>query len=249
MITVSDIFNFLNSLCPADTACDFDNVGILVGDAGAQVTSIVVALDCDNSAINQAIECGAELIVAHHPVIFEPLKSVRENDIVYRLIRNNIAVISMHTNLDIAQNGVTDTLCSVLGLTDVLPFTAHDGFSIRSAKTDIKDSVCLAEHIKSALGGRVRFTESQSDICDVLVCSGSGGDFLEDAVVGGFQALITADIKHNVFVKAANCGVAVFDAGHYETENIIVNPLCERLENQFSSLKIIPHSPDLIKSV
>ena len=83
----------------------------------------------------------------------------------------------------------------------------------------------------------------------MLVCSGSGGDFLEDAILGNFGALITADIKHNVFVKAINCGVAVFDAGHYETENIIVKPLCDWLENQFPTLQIIPHSPDLIKSM
>lgn len=249
MITVSDVYNFLNSISPVDTACDFDNVGILVGDRNFKVEKIVVALDCDNSAVDKAIENNAQLIVTHHPVIFEPLRSVTENDIVYRLIKNNISVISMHTNLDVAQNGVTDTLCRVLGLSDIEPFLAHDGFQIRSATTNIESAENLACHIQSVLGGRVRFTESASPISRILVCSGSGGDFLQDAICGGFQALITADVKHNVFVKASDYKIAVFDAGHYETENIIVNPLCERLKNKFESIEVMPHSPNSIKSI
>ena len=147
MITVSDIFNFLNSRCPIDTACDFDNVGILVGDETKEVKSIVVALDCDKTAVDKAISVGADLIVTHHPVIFEPLKAVREGDIVYRLISNNISVISMHTNLDVAESGVSDTLCRVLELSDIEPFVAEDGFCIRKAKTNIKSAHDLALHI------------------------------------------------------------------------------------------------------
>lgn len=75
-MTVNDIFEFLNGIAPVNTACDFDNAGILVGDPSAEVSGAVVALDCTASAIKTAIKNNCELIITHHPVIFDPLKTV-----------------------------------------------------------------------------------------------------------------------------------------------------------------------------
>lgn len=236
MMTVNKILEFLSEKYPLDTACDFDNVGLLVGDKNTTVTKTLVCLDCDINAVNYAKSIGAELIITHHPVIFSGLKSILAGDVVYELIKAGISVISMHTNLDIAVGGVTESLCSAIGLKNVKPFVAHDGFLIREAECDICDADSLAEHIKSQLGTAVRYADSAKPIKRVLVCSGSGGEFLSDVIYGGYDALISADIKHNVFIDAINKGVAIFDAGHYQSENVIVKPLCELLSNNFSDI-------------
>ena len=122
MVTVNDIFEFLSEKYPLDTACDFDNAGFLVGNKETIVTKILVCLDCDKFALEKASEMGCELIITHHPVIFDPLKSVTHGDIVYELIKSDISVISMHTNLDIAKNGVTEALCEALELKSIKPY-------------------------------------------------------------------------------------------------------------------------------
>lgn len=247
MIKVKDVFDFLNDLYPADTACDFDNVGLLAGSGADEVKGAVVALDCDVNAIEFAKQNSANLIITHHPVIFEPLKSVTEGDIVYKLIKNGISVISMHTNLDVGKGGVNDTLCAALSLKNVKPYSAADGYLLKCGQTDISDADRFAAFIKERLGGAVKYVAGNKPIKNMLVCSGSGGGYIDEAISGGFDALVTADVKHNHFIAAINAGVSLFDGGHFDTENIIVNPLCERLKKEFSDVEFIQYNPDTIK--
>ncbi len=249
MITVNKILDYLKEKYPLDTACDFDNVGLLVGDGDTAVTKAVVCLDCDIDAVNYANQMGANLIVTHHPVIFEGLKSVTAGTVVYEAIKSGISIISMHTNLDIATGGVTERLCEAIGLENVAPYTAHDGFLIREAVSPIKDADALACHIKQNLGGAVRYADSGKPINRVLVCSGSGSDFVADVIADGFDALIAADIKHNVFISAVNAGVSVFDAGHYQSENVVVKPLCYELCDTFCEVEFTVFNNEKIKSV
>ncbi|MBQ8740962.1 MAG: Nif3-like dinuclear metal center hexameric protein [Clostridia bacterium] len=249
MITVNNILEFLSQEYPLDTACGFDNVGLLVGDGEFQVSKAVVCLDCDINSVNYAKEIGANLIVTHHPVIFNGLKCVTKGTVVYELVKSDISVISMHTNLDIAVGGVTERLCEAIGLDNVKPYVAHDGFLIREAECHIPDADALACHIKSSLGGAVKYADSGRPIHRVLVCSGSGGEFLTDVIDGGFDALISADIKHNVFIDAINQGVTVFDAGHYHSENVIVKPLCRELLDAFSDIEFSVFNNEKIKSI
>ena len=248
MITVNDIYNFLNEKFPVDTACDFDNPGLLVGNFESIVTKSLVALDCDANALKTANENGCELIITHHPVIFDGIKKLLSGDIVYELVKSDTSVISMHTNLDIAKGGVNDCLCRSLGFKNVKPFLAHDGFLIRSAKTDTKNPDELAEYIKGVLGYGVRYVAA-GPVENLLVCSGSGGEFLEDAINSGYDALVTADVKHHVFTQALNSGISVFDCGHYASESVVINPLCELLSREFEECEFIPYVSDDYKSI
>ena len=246
---VKDVLSYLESLYPPDTACNFDNVGLLVGDGECGVTAAVVALDCDVNAVSFAKENGANLIITHHPVILEPIKSVTAGSIVFRLIKEGISVISMHTNLDVGDGGVNDALCAALGLTDIKPYTAGDGYLLKSGKTDKHKPHELALHIKERLGGAVRYTAGKKDIESVLVCSGSGGSYLDEAISAGFDAFITADVKQHVFVAAINAGISLFDGGHFCTENVVVKPLCEVLKARFPDTAFTAFLPDTIKTV
>lgn len=248
-MTVNNVLEYLKEKYPLDTAYDFDNVGLLVGDGDATVDKAVVCLDCDINTVNYAKSIGAKLIVTHHPVIFSGLKSILAGGVVYELVKSDISVISMHTNLDIAAGGVTERLCEAVGLTNMQPFVARDGFTIREAECSIVSADKLAEHIKVSLGGTVKYADSGREIRRVLVCSGSGGNYLNDVISGGYDALISADIKHNVFIDAVNEGVTVFDAGHYTSENVIVKPLCNELKATFSGIEFSEFNNDKIKSI
>ena len=236
---VKEMLDFLYTVAPKELAEDFDNVGLLIGDENAEISRVVVTLDCFDEVIDRAEDLGANLIVTHHPIIFNPLKSVTSDSLVYKLISKGISVISMHTNLDKSQGGVNDALCDALGLYDVEKLTSSDGFSLRKGYLDQpEDPYSFAKHIKEALGGAVKFVAGDRDITTVAVCGGSGGDFLWDAVSSGADALVTADIKHHLFIEAGRLGISLYDAGHFNTEDVVVSVLCRDIAGAFPGLDV-----------
>ena len=249
-MTVKDIFDFLNGIAPVNTACDFDNVGILVGDPSAEVSGAVVALDCTASAIKTARDNNCGLIITHHPVIFDPLKTVLVGSTVFELIKSGISVISMHTNLDIAVSGVNDCLCYALEFDNFEKRPASDGYLLNFAELDAPVSAeKLARHIKEKLGGSVKFTDSGKSIKKIALCSGSGGGYAFDTAVLGCDALITADVKHNIFIDSECLGISVFDAGHFNTEDVVVEPLKAVLSESFRNIRFYTDHFTNIKAI
>ena len=236
---VRDILQFINNVAPFDTALTFDNVGLLVGNENDEVNGILVTLDCFDEVIDRAEDLGANLIITHHPVIFSPLKTVTEQSLIFKLIEKKISVISAHTNLDIADGGVNDALCSALGLYDVLPIKSEDGFLLRMGELDeAEDPYSFAKHIKEKLSGGVKFVAGNRDISKVMVCGGSGGDYLLDAYKSGADAFVTADVKHHLFIEAGRLGISLFDAGHFNTEDVVIAPLCRDLSVAFPEIPV-----------
>lgn len=246
---IKDVLNFLSCTFPPNTACDFDNVGLLVGNSEDDVKNALISLDCTLQTVETAIAKKCELIITHHPVIFSPLKSVTENSLVYSLIKNDISVICMHTNLDIAENGVTDCLCKVLGLNNITPFISQDGFLLRKGSIPPVSADKLAEHIKKTLGGTVKYVDGGKPIEKILVCSGSGGEFISEVKTAGADALITSEVKHHQFIMAGDTAVSVFDGGHFNTEDIVIEPLKETLNNKFPEICFISDHKSKIKSI
>jgi dinuclear metal center YbgI/SA1388 family protein len=114
------VMEAMDALAPRQLAEDWDNVGLLVGSPAQDIKKIIVTLDVTEETLVLAIEQDADMIVAHHPLIFKAMKHLRTDlplgNMLARLIKNNIAVYAAHTNLDIAEGGVNDTLAAVLGL-------------------------------------------------------------------------------------------------------------------------------------
>lgn len=236
---VKEILDFLNGIAPMETAEHYDNVGLLVGNPEDEVKGILVSLDCFDDVIDRAEDLGANLIVTHHPIIFNPLKSVLKDTLVYKLISKGISVISMHTNLDVAEGGVNDVLCDTIGLYDVKTIEAHDGFQLRLGELDqAEDPYSFARHLKEVLGGGVKFVAGDRDIKTVMVCSGSGSGFTFDAIANKVDAFVTAEVKHSHFIAAADAGLSLFDAGHFNTENVIVASLSRDISGAFPELSV-----------
>lgn len=241
---VKSVCDFLNNYAPFDVCDKFDNCGLLVGDENAPVKAICLCLDITNDVIEEAAKRKANLIISHHPVIFDPLKSVTAGTPVYNLIKNKINAICMHTNADMTKDGVTDIMLDMLDFersSEVLEPVMPDGTGYGkicdlSISTTAK---ALAEICKTAFDCTVvRYTETERPIKRVAVCSGAGAGNLQLAVSKNCEALITGDVKHNVWIDAKNSGFCLIDAGHFHTENILCNYLLGTLSRKFHNTEI-----------
>ena len=238
MPTVLEIESALYRLAPREGAMDWDNEGQLLGDPAAEVTRVLVALDITPEVIEEAIERGAQLIVAHHPVIWDKLGRVTDESVTGRkiltLIEHGIAAVNAHTCLDYAPGGVNDVLAETLGLTDVSVLnpvgTDAQGSPSGLIRTGMVREQRLAEFaafVKSALScPGLRFADAGKPVRRVAVGGGSCGGAIDDVLAAGCDTLVTADLKYNHFEEAKYRGLNLIDAGHFETEN----PVCAVLE-------------------
>ncbi len=246
-MTVQNIFDFLNSKFPVYTACGFDNVGTLVGDRSKTVTKAIVALDCTMPVIAEAIKNGCELIITHHPIIFNGIKSVLDDTLVYEIIKNGLSVISMHTNLDQGDGGVNDALCEAIGLKNIEVVEAPDKYLLKKGEISPLSVDDFAKHLKNVLNYPVKYV-GNGEIKNVLVCSGSGAQYHTLCKSNGCDALVTADVRHNNFLDAAQNGVSLFECGHFNTEVVVIKPLCELLSKEFNNVKFIANTDSQIKT-
>lgn len=236
MAVVQDIFEYINSFAPVETKAQWDNCGILVGDREQFVRRALVSLDITNEVVAEAKKISAQLIISHHPVIFNPVSSVTSESVVYELISNNISAVCMHTNLDLAEDcGVNICLANSLLLDNI---ALLDGEFI--AKGDTKEEyypVDFAYFVKRKLNcNGLRYTEPYPNktIKKVAVSSGSGGESFLKAAELGCDALVTGEIKHHEILQANAHGICIFDVGHFKSEDVVVGALCEKLNAHFN---------------
>ena len=230
MATVRDIYNFIDKIAPFNTQEEWDNAGLLVGDKNHTVNKIMFALDMTEDVANQAINCGVDLIVTHHPLIFKPVSEVLSNSLIFKLIENKISIICAHTNYDKAIDGVNDILCKTVGLDK---FTKIENTCLNIAESEISAEE-FVNNIKKTLGGIVRYNHLKKDLKKIAVCSGSGSDYLSLAKELNCDALLTGDASHHAFLDADEMGILLVAAGHFETENIAMKPLLEKIEKEFN---------------
>lgn len=237
MATVKDIYNFIDKIAPFSTQEEWDNSGLLVGDENKEISKILFALDATTDIVEQAIICGADLIVTHHPVIFKPISSVLGDDIIYKLISNCIGIICAHTNYDKAFGGVNDILCNTIGLNS---YVKIEGTCLNVGKYDSTISTDRFLYcVKNALGGTVRHNNIEKCIKNIAVCSGSGSDYLDMAKEFDCDVLLTGDASHHAFLDANEMGILLVAAGHFETENISIKPLADRISKEFKAECVI----------
>ncbi len=236
-MTVQDIYALLEQKAPIDLAEEWDNVGLLIGDAMAEVSSVVVALDVTDAVVETAVQNKAELVITHHPVIFDPLKSVPADSRVYRLIRTGVSVISMHTNADKTEGGVNDCLCEKLGLSDVE--IAPDGMSRIGKLPASMTAEVFASYVSQCLDTAVRVKVGTDMIRTVALCGGGGADFVLP-LLDKADAALTGEAKHNQWLSVPSTKTLV-DGGHYATEVAITDRFCEWLHDAFPNLNIILH--------
>ncbi len=236
MVTVAEVYAFMARLAPPELAESWDNPGLLV-DTGAAVSGVLTTLDITADVVAEAARTGCQLIVSHHPVIFDPLKRLCPQDVAFALVQNGVSAICMHTNLDAAAGGVNEVLAGLFALQSLAPFAGGCG---RVGAVDETTTRALAEKAQATLHTAVKYADAGKPIRRLAVISGAGGSMFADALAVGADCLLTGEASHHAALDAKRLGLSLIAAGHYATEWPIVPVLAEELAAAFPQLKVSP---------
>lgn len=225
LVTANDIKNAIERFAPAFLAEDFDNVGLLAGSGSKEVGKVLLALDADEKAAREAIEKGADMIVTHHPVIFDAPKSITDETPLGRtllmLIENSIPVFSAHTNMDKAEGGLNDLMVKRLSLErDEELFDINACIRICRADTTLGE---LAKMLKKEYKMPfVRFTGDQKRrVRRVGLCTGGGRSMASYAVSAGCDCYISGDLHYSDIRNLVFSGTDFIEIGHYYSERCV----------------------------
>lgn len=249
---------------PTFLAESWDNVGLMIGDLGQDIKRILVALEANEAVINEAIELKADLIVTHHPFFFSKFNQINSDtlkgSLALRLIQNGIALYSMHTNYDIAFDGMNDQFLRHIGLTAdeiFLPAspaawyleehggkapglgriaTLNEEMTLSDFCMDLKEKLQL-QQIRVA-------GDTNAMIKKVAVITGAAADYYPDAKAAGADVLISGDMKYHIAQDALDSKMNVIDCGHFETENIFKDSMRKYLTS-ICSLDILSSTVNL----
>lgn len=251
MANVSEIRDYMEEKVPTSLKREFDNVGLLVGICGAEVSTVLCALDITDAVIEEALSIGAQLIVSHHPLLFDPLKHITDDDPkgrkVIRLIRSGISAICLHTNLDTVDGGVNDCLMAALGgkVTGLLdphgtyPDGRPCGISrLGELSAPVEFSEFLARTKQRLHSNGLRYVDGGRPVWKLACCGGAGGSDMWKAAEAGCDTYVTADVKYDVFLSAKELGLNLIDADHFCTENVVVPHLKQLLLAGFPDLDV-----------
>lgn len=235
---LKEILNQINELCPFSLQEDWDNSGMQVGDPDAEIQKVLVAFDLTEEVLNEAAEKEADLILTHHPFFFKGIRQIDMSAAKGRMIRGlieyDIALVACHTNLDKVGYGVSSVLGQQLGLSDCRPFIAEGeniGFGVIGQLAEPVSLSAFAEQVKESLHipmVRVVGDHAQT-VQTVAAMGGAGSDFMVDAKTMGADVYVTADLKYHDGQMAAEMGLALMDAGHFETESTTMEPFMKKL--------------------
>ena len=250
MTTVGDILKYIETLAPRSMKMDWDNVGLLCGSKATPVTKVLVALDPFEGVCREAAQWGAQLIVTHHPVIFQAPKAITDETSVGRsilqLCAHGISTINAHTNLDCAPGGVNDVLAKKLALVNVQVVdpegTDENGNEwglLRMGEVPEQPLDAFLNRVKTLLGCEgLRYVDGGKPVRKVAVGGGSCAGEMLDALRAGCDTFVTADVKYNQFWDAKDLGINLIDAGHFATENPVVSVLAEKIAGAFPEIEV-----------
>ena len=250
MTTVADILKYVETLAPRNMKMDWDNVGLLCGSKSTPVTKILVALDPFEGVCQEAQEWGAQLIVTHHPLIFQAPKAITDETSIGRsimgLCRAGISAINAHTNLDQAPGGVNDVLAQTLGLQNcaVLSPVGSDAEGnpwglLRCGIVTQQSLEAFLGHVKAALRCEgLRYVDGGKPVRKVAVGGGSCAGAMLEALDAGCDTFVTADVKYNQFWDAKDLGLNLIDAGHFHTENPVIPVLAAKIAAAFPEVEV-----------
>lgn len=243
------VIELLEKQSPKSYACDWDNVGLLVGREDKEIQKIYIALDATDEAIEEAIANGADMLLTHHPMIFKGMKRVTQEDFIgrriIRLIQNDMVYYAMHTNFDVM--GMADLAADYLGISDtrVLEITSvsetgEEGIgrygSLKKEMT-VRSAVKRSSRAFSLENVKV-FGDLERKVKTAAISPGSGKSVISNALQAGVDVLITGDIDHHEGIDAVAQNMTVIDAGHYGVEHIFIPYMEQYLKREAKELEI-----------
>ena len=229
-MTLSNLLASFERLWPKDSAEDWDRPGLMVGNPSQEIKKVLLAVDVTSEVIDQAIQTGCQLLLTHHPMLLRGVHELGEltlkGNLVAKAIKSGLAIFSAHTNADIAQDGVSQSLAQALELRNLAPLDAGSGHGIVGDIDEIK-LIDYARKISRAIpataqGIRVA-GDSEKPISRVGLVAGAGDGFLTMASQAGLDLFITSDLRHHPaqdFIEQSKLidGPALIDIAHWAAE-------------------------------
>lgn len=229
----------LETYIPPKYAEDWDNVGWMVGPLSESFEGVLVTVDVTEEALETALERDLNLVLSHHPLIFESLDQIVEgrpvDDLIATAIRERVGIYTVHTNADSMPGGLNDLFADVLELEDTAPISPLEvdpdaglgrigqlpsPADLARVEQTLVDQLDLS-HVQS-LG------DSGTSIETVAVCTGSGGDFISSELAERADVYITGDVGHHEALEAQALDLPVIMLDHYEMETVFL-PFAETL--------------------
>lgn len=248
MKLIKDVTNVLEEWAPLSLQASYDNAGLIIGAPDTSVKGVLVCLDSTEAVIDEAIRIGANLVIAHHPIVFSGLKKINGNNYIektiIKAIKNDIAIYAAHTNLDAVQTGVNSKICDLLGLKNVQILKSDINNTTQGAgmigEVEPSEELDFLLKIKKTFrAGIVRHTELlNKPVTRVAVCGGSGSFLLQDAINQNADVFLTSDFKYHQFFDA-EMKVLIADIGHNEIEFFTTALICDYLTQKFTTF--VPH--------
>ena len=242
---VKDIIKVIEDFAPLSIQEGWDNSGLCIGSPEDPVTSVLMGLDCTPELVDEAVACGADMIVTHHPLIFSGLKKISPEDkvgeAVMKAIKAGISIYAAHTNADKVIAGVSGAMARRLGLKDVTILDEDvdgTGLGVVGNLPEPMSSQEALAFVKERFGLKVLKSSRPIDgqVCRVAMCGGSGGSLIKAARRSGAQLYISGDISyHNFFTED---GFMIMDIGHYESEIEIVDILFSLIKKNFPTFAV-----------
>ncbi len=240
-----DVIQAIEEFAPLSIQESWDNSGLCIGSPDSPVSSVLLGLDCTPELVDEAIACGADMIVTHHPLIFSGLKKISPEDAtgaaVIKAVKAGISVYAAHTNADKVIAGVSGAMAAKLGLADVEILDEDGEGTGLGAVGNLPEPLSAEEAValvKERFGLKsIRASKPvQGKISRIAMCGGSGGSLIKAAMASGAQLYISGDISyHNFFTRE---GFMIMDIGHYESEIEIVEILFSLLRKKFPTFAV-----------
>ncbi|MGL4732892.1 MAG: Nif3-like dinuclear metal center hexameric protein [Fusobacteriaceae bacterium] len=238
---------------PRKNAEKWDNVGLLIGDRKREIKKIILALDADMETIDYAIEEKADLLITHHPFIFNPIKDINTDTLlgekIIKSIKKDLAIYSIHTNIDSSFQGLNEYILSKIGVEKfkILDEKTEDnkiGIG-RYYKTDkeyrVEEYIELIKE-KLDLDKVILYSEDSEHlkpIKKIALINGAGISYWKKARFFGCDTIITGDVKYHEALDAIEAGMKVIDLGHYESEKLFFELMEFKIKESFLDLLII----------
>ena len=238
---IKEVTNYLEERFPLELAMDFDKerIGLIIGSFDIEVKNILLTLDLTMEVLEEAIKKNCNLIISHHPYLFDPLYRIHfdsiKGKVIKKMFENNISLYAMHTNLDTGVGGVNDTLAKLLNIKNVKIINGEvkQGNLLRYGEikeTTVKD---YADHIKKVFNlSGIRITGLlNKKIKSVGVIGGSGAhpSEINDAIKLNLDSYVTGEVHLNNAIDAFDNNLVIFEVNH-GVEKFVMYPLKEDLE-------------------
>ncbi len=235
----------IEQFAPLSLQEGWDNSGLCIGSPEAPVTSVLLGLDCTPELVDEAISCGADMIVTHHPLIFSGLKKISPDnpvgEAVMKAIKAGISIYAAHTSADKVIAGVSGAMAARLGLENVHILDEDGEGTGLGVVGDLPEPISAEEAValvkeRFSLKAMRASRPVEGKISRIAMCGGSGGSLIGAAEKSGAQLYISGDISyHNFFTRE---GFMIMDIGHYESEIEIVDILFSLLKKNFPTFAV-----------